>query len=232
MIVRFDYRNKAATIMSFTGTKWTVPLGYYKIQVKGKSYFFDFGTLLMYRKVNPSMLTEDVIAAREVVGVWEDFEEKPALLDVLDEFIYKRNEDRLIVFKAALREAYGIVDGTLISRYFASGKFSVHRDVLTKKAVVDLVNFLMDKMPSLAMVTFPSPKSAVDAARAAQKHHLKVNKLNEMTKGMDSFQIFTTFRIASFLEKVADHRVATRLHHRLPIVRLRDMWRVTKASHK
>ena len=74
------------------------------------------------------------------------------------------------------------------------------------------------------MMTFPSPKSAVAAARAAQRHRLKVNKLNEMTKGMDSFQIFTAFRIASFLEKVADHRVATKLHHRRPLVRLGDMW--------
>jgi len=224
MIVRFDYRNQRATIMSFTGTKWTVPLGYDKIQVKGKSYFFDFGTLLLYRKVNPSMLTEDVIAAREVVDSWEDFEEKSALLDVLDEFINKRNEDRSIIFKAALREAYGIVDGALLARYVASGKLEAHRDVITKKAVVDLVSFLMDKMPSLAMVTFPSPKSAVAAARAAQRHHFKVNKLNELTKGMDSFQIFTAFRITSFLEKIADHRVAAKLHHRRPLVRLGDMW--------
>ena len=224
MIVRFDYKNRSATIMSFTGNKWTVPLGYAKIQVKGKTFFFDFGTLLLYRKVNPSMLTEDVIAARDHINSWEDFEEKPALLDVLDQFINKRNDDRSIVFKAALREAYGIVDGTLISRYVASGKLSAHKDVLTKKQVVDLVQFLMDKMPSLAMTTFPSPKSAVAAARAAQRHRLKVNKLNELTKGMDSFQIFTAFRIASFLEKVADHRVAAKLHHRRPLVKLGDMW--------
>ena len=92
MIVRFDYKNRSATIMSFTGNKWTVPLGYAKIQVKGKTFFFDFGTLLLYRKVNPSMLTEDVIAARDHINSWEDFEEKPALLDVLDQFINKRNE--------------------------------------------------------------------------------------------------------------------------------------------
>ena len=129
-----------------------------------------------------------------------------------------------VVFEAALREAYGIMDGALLSREIASGKLAAHKDVITKKAVVDLVNFLMDKMPSLAMVTFPSPKSAVAAARAAQKHRLKVNKLNEITKGMDSFQIFTAFRIASFLEKAADRRMAARLHHRRPAIRLGDMW--------
>lgn len=224
MIVRFDYRNKSATIMSFTGNKWTVPLGYHKWTHTNKSHLFDFGTLLMRRKVNPSTLMEDATAARELVANWEDFEEKPTLLSVIDDYIRKRNEDISVVFEAALREAYGIMDGALISREIASGKLAANKDVITKKAVVDLVNFLMDKMPSLAMVTFPSPKSAVAAARAAQKHRLKVNKLNEMTKGMDSFQIFTAFRIASFLEKAADRRMAARLHHRRPIVRLGDMW--------
>ena len=223
MIVRFDYRNKSATIMSFTGNKWTVPLGYHRWVRNGKSCFFDFGTLLMNRKVNPSTLMEDATAARELVASWEDFEEKPTLLSVIDDYIKKRNEDMSVVFEAALREAYGIVDGALLSREIASGKLAAHKDVITKKAVVDLVNFLMDKMPSLAMVTFPSPKSAVAAARAAQKHRLKVNKLNEMTKGMDSFQIFTAFRIASFLEKAADRRVTAKLHHRRPLVSLGDM---------
>lgn len=224
MIVRFDYRNKAATIMSFAGSKWTVPLGYHRWTLNNKSYFFDFGTLLMDRKVNPSTLMEDATAAREIVASWEDFEEKPTLLSVIDGYISKRNEDMSVIFEAALREAYGIVDGALISREIVSGKLVAHRDVITKKQVVDLVNFLMDKMPSLAMVTFPSPKSAVSAARAAQKHHLKVNKLNELTKGMDSFQIFTAFRIASFLEKAADRRVMAKLHHRRPLVRLGDLW--------
>jgi hypothetical protein len=151
MIVRFDYRNKAATIMSFTGSKWTVPLGYHRWTRNNKSYFFDFGTLLMDRKVNPSTLIEDATAARELVASWEDFEEKPTLLSIIDEHIRKRNEDMSVVFEAALREVYGIVDGALLARYVASGKLSAHRDVLTKKAVVDLVNFLMDKMPSLAV---------------------------------------------------------------------------------
>lgn len=212
MILRYDYRNKTATIMSFTGNKWTVPLGYNKDQAKGKSYFFDFGTLLLYRKVNPSVLTEDVITAREVVNGWEDFEEKSALLAVLDEFINKRNEDKSIIFEAALREVYGIVDGSLISRAVVSGKLVAHKDVITHRKVVDLINYLMDYMPGLAMITFPSPKSAVAAARAAQRNNFKVVKLNEMTKGMESFHIFTAFRVASFLEKAADRRVAARLH--------------------
>ena len=75
MIVRFDYRNKSAAIMSFTGNKWTVPLGYHKWTHNSKSCLFDFGTLLMRRKVNPSTLMEDATAARELVASWEDFEE-------------------------------------------------------------------------------------------------------------------------------------------------------------
>lgn len=225
MIIRFDYRNQLVTIMSpFTGNKWTVPLGYHRWNHNNKHCFFDLGTLLMYRKVNPSTLLEDATAARELVSSWDDFEEKPSLLSVIDDYIRKRNEETAVVFEAALREAYGIVDGTLISRGVASGKLTAHKDVITKKPVVDLVNFLMDKMPLLAMVTFPSPKSAVAAARAAQKHRLKVNKLNEMTKGMNSFQIFTAFRIASFLEKAEDRRVAYRLRNRRFAVKVGDMW--------
>ena len=227
MIIRFDYRNESATIMAFTGNKWTVPLGYHRWTHNNKSCFFDFGTLLMDRKVNPSTLLEDATAARELVDSWEDFEEKPTLLSVIDDYIRKRNEDMSVVFEAALREAYGIVDGALISRGVASGKLSAHKDVLTKKAVVDLVKYLMDKMPMLAIVTFPSPKSAIAAARAAQQHHLKVNKLNEMTKGVDSFQIFTAWRIASFLEKAADRRVAEKLRNRRFTAKVGDMWGYT-----
>lgn len=224
MILRYDYRNRIATIMSLSGNKWTVPLGYSNLKVKGEQHLFDFGTLLLYRKVNPAMLTEDVVAAREVVRGWEDFEEKPSLLRVLDEFIKNRNEDEAIAFEAALREVYGIVDGSLISRAVASGKLVAYKDVITHRKVVDLINYLMDYMPGLAMMTFPSPKSAIAAARSAQHHNFKVAKLNELTKGMDSFQIFTAFRIASFLEKVADHRVAAKLHRRRPFIRLGDMW--------
>ncbi len=212
MILRYDYRNKTATIESFAGRRWTVPLGYSNIQVKGKSHLFDFGTLLLYRKVNPSLLTEDVIVARAVIEGWPDFEEKPALLSVLDEFINRRNEGKAIAFETALREVYGIVDGSLISRAVASGKLVAHKDVIIHRKVVDLINYLMDCMPGLAMITFPSPKSAVAAARSAQRHNFKVAKLNEMTKGMESFHIFTAFRVASFLEKAADRRVAARLH--------------------
>lgn len=212
MILRYDYSNKTATIESFAGRRWTVPLGYSSIQVKGKSYLFDFGTLLLYRRVNPSLLTEDVIVARAVINGWPDFEEKSALLSVLDEFIKNRNEGKAIAFEAALREVYGIVDGSLISRAVASGKLVAHKDVILHRKVVDLINYLMDCMPGLAMITFPSPKSAVAAARSAQRHNFKVAKLNEMTKGMESFHIFTAFRVASFLEKAADRRVAARLH--------------------
>ena len=213
MILRYDYRNRVATIMSLSGNKWTVPLGYSSIKVKGESHLFDFGTLLLYRKVNPSMFTEDVVAAREVVRGWEDFEEKPSLLRVLDEFIKNRNEDKAIAFEAALREVYGIVDGSLISRAVASGKLVAHKDVITHRKVVDLINYLIDYMPGLAMMTFPSPKSAIAAARSAQHHNFKVAKLNEMTRGMDSFHIFTAFRVASFLEKSANRRASARLHN-------------------
>jgi hypothetical protein len=231
MIVRFDYRNKAATIMSFTGNKWIVPLGYHRWTRNNKAYFFDFGTLLMNRKVNPSTLMEDATAARELVASWEDFEEKPTLLSVIDEYIRKRNEDMSVIFEAALREAYGIVDGSLISRAVASGKLVAHKDVITHRKVVDLINYLMDCMPGLAMITFPSPKSAVGAARSAQRHNFKVVKLNEMTKGMDSFQIFTAFRVASFLEKAADRRVAAKLHRHRFVPRIGDICGVTLPGH-
>lgn len=227
MILRYDYRNKTATIESFAGRRWTVPLGYSNIQVKGKSYLFDFGTLLLYRKVNPSLLTEDVIIARAVIEGWPDFEEKPALLSVLDEFINRRNEGKAIAFEAALREVYGIVDGSLISRAVASGKLAAHKDVILHRKVVDLINYLMDCMSGLAMITFPSPKSAVAAARSAQRHNFKVAKLNEMTKGMESFHIFTAFRVGSFLEKAADRRVAARLHKHRFGPRIGDICGVT-----
>lgn len=227
MILRYDYRNKTATIESFAGSRWAVPLGYSNIQVKGKSHLFDFGTLLLYRKVNPSLLTEDVIVARAVIEGWPDFEEKPALLSVLDEFINRRNEGKAIAFEAALREVYGIVDGSLISRAVASGKLAAHKDVILHRKVVDLINYLMDCMPGLAMITFPSPKSAVAAARSAQRHNFKVAKLNEMTKGMESFHIFTAFRVGSFLEKAADRRVAARLHKHRFGPRIGDICGVT-----
>lgn len=228
MILRYDYRNKTATIESFAGRRWTVPLGYSTIQVKDGTGLFDFGTLLLYRKVNPSLLTEDVIIARAVIEGWPDFEEKPSLLSVLDEFINKRNEDRSIAFEAALREVYGIVDGSLISKAIASGKLVAHKDVITHRKVVDLINYLMDCMPGLAMITFPSPKTAIAAARAAQRHNFKkVAKLNEMTKGMGSFHIFTAFRVASFLEKAADRRVSVRPYTHQFYPRIGDICGVT-----
>lgn len=227
MIIRYDYRNKTATIESFAGRRWTVPLGYSNIQVKGMSHLFDFGTLILYRRVNPSLLTEDVIVARAVINGWPDFEEKSALLNVLDEFIKNRNEGKAIAFEAALREVYGIVDGSLISRAVASGKLVAHKDVILHRKVVDLINYMMGCMPGLAMITFPSPKSAVAAARSAQRYNFKVAKLNEMTKGMESFHIFTAFRVASFLEKAADRRVAARLHKHRFDPRIGDICGVT-----
>lgn len=206
MIRKFDYRNRKATIQGFSGKTWEVHLGLTHIKVNNKDHLIDMGTLIMDRKVNPSMFREDAVAARTYISNWEDFEEKPALIQLLDDYIIKKDTDQAIVLDSALREIYGIQDGMLLSREIASGKLKAHASVITNFRVVNLIEFLMNSMRYLAMNTFPAPKSPVAAARAAKRLNHDVKALNEHMKGMDSFQIFTAFRIASFLEKAADRR--------------------------
>ena len=210
MIISFNYRLKIAKIQSTDRSEtWTAPLGRLHI---GKACP-DLGTLLLYRKCNPSDFPAEIQAMRDHIAAWPDFEEKDSLLEVCDKRITLQEEERAIILEAALREAYGIIHGTIISRGIHRGKLINHKNVITHAKVVDLVNYLVEQMPYFASSVFPSPKSKIAVARSAQKSQnwrKHVKKLNELTKHADSFEIFTAFRVASYLEKVTMPRTNSR----------------------
>lgn len=210
MIIGFNYRLKIAKIQSTDRTQtWTAPLGRLHL---GKAYP-DLGTLLMYRKCNPSDFQADIQAMRDHIAAWPDFEEKDSLLEVCDKRITLQAEERAIILEAALREAYGIIHGTIISRGIHRGKLTNHKNVITHVHVVDLVNYLVEHMPYFASSIFPSPKSKIAVARTAQQSQTwrkHVKKLNELTQNATSFEIFTAFRVASYLEKVTMPRTNSR----------------------
>ena len=210
MILGYNFKDRVAKIQGFDKSVWTVPLGRVRL---GKT-LPDLGTLLMERKCNPCDTQQDIEALREEIEAWPDFEEKASLLEICDKYIAGQQENARIVKEAALREAYGILHGTIISRGLLYGKLTKHADVITHVHVVDAVNFLVTEMKYFASETFPSPKSILSAVRAAQRSptwRKYAKKLREVLKGSSSFEIFTAFRVASYLEKVTMPRTNNRV---------------------
>ena len=215
MILGYNYKDRTAKIQGFDKSIWKVPLGRVRL---GKT-LPDLGTLLMERKCNPCDTQQDIEALRKEIDAWPDFEEKATLLEICDKYIEGQQENARIVREAALREAYGILHGTIISRGLLYGKLERHRDVITHVHVVDDVNFLVTEMPYFASETFPAPKSALAAVRIAQRSptwRKYAIKLSKVLKGSNSFEIFTAFRVASYIEKVTmprtDNRVPSGAH--------------------
>ena len=206
MIRRYDYRNKTATIRGFDGSEWTTTLGLIRLSNEaGDKLLFDMGTFLMYRKVNPIDSIDSIQAAQKLISSWPDFEEKDMFLDILQRRVVACVAEQNDVLEAALREVYGIPHALIIIRGIRHGKLVKHKPVLTRISVVKLVDFLLEKTPYLASMTFPAPKSELGAVRAAQNHRryrAMMKQVQALVKGMDSFEIFTAFRVASYIEKV------------------------------
>jgi hypothetical protein len=211
MIRKFDFRNRTASIQGNSGAIWEVPLGIMSINDNGGSRWIDMGMLLQERKANPVMFEDDLKAAISLIESWEDFEEKEDLLNVLRAALTKREDASRIIFEEALREAYGILTGGIISKAIASGKLAAHKQVITHKCVVDLVEFLLERASGCACCVFPSPKTMPTAVNRIRRMYKDlVTTASDLMRYMPSFEIFTGWRVASYLEKLETNRTMAR----------------------
>jgi len=211
MIRKFDFRNRKATIQGDSGSLWEVPLGVMKIDYNGDTRWVDMGMLLQERKANPVMFEDDLKAGISLIESWENFEEKPILLEVLHKALTKREDVSKIIFEDALREAYGIITGGIISRAVATGKLEAHKQVITHKGVVDLVEFLTERASGCACCVFPSPKTMPTAVNHIRRMYKElVTQASDLMRYMPSFEIFTGWRVASYLEKLEANRTMAR----------------------
>lgn len=206
MIRKFDFVKREATIESTDRKKtWIVKLGLVTVG----DHLFDMGTLLQERRISVIHTSEDCEAARALIKSWPDFEEKDDLLEILDRKIDQWLRDYRCSLRSGLLDAYGSEVGPVIYRGYTSRKLEKHTKRLLVGSVVDLIKFLLTKTPMLAQLTFPAPKSELGAVRACQSHEFSrkyMSSLKKLVKGMKSFDIFTAFRVASYVEKVSQPR--------------------------
>ena len=211
MIRKFDFKNRTASIQGNSGAIWEVPLGIMRINANGGTRWVDMGMLLQERKANPVMFEEDLKAGIALIESWEDFEEKEDLLNVLRAALTKREDVSKIIFEEALRETYGILTGGIISRAIASGKLAAHKQVVTHKCVVDLVEFLLERASGCACCVFPSPKSMPAAVNSLRRMYKElVPEASDLMRHMPPFEIFTGWRVASYIEKLETRRLMSR----------------------
>lgn len=223
MIRKFDFRNRTASIQGNSGAIWEVPLGIMRIDSNGGTRWVDMGMLLQERKANPVMFEDDLKAGIALIESWEDFEEKEDLLNVLRAALTKREDVSRIIFEEALRETYGILTGGIISKAIASGKLEVHKQVITHKCVVDLVAFLLERASGCACCVFPSPKSMPSAVNSLRRMYKElVHEASDLMRYMPSFEIFTAWRVASYIEKLETRRLMSR--YRSYAKRINSAW--------